>query len=216
MANFTDDAGDFDVAAFAAKNQKQILIAVGAVLVIGAATWFTLSAQRLKEERAEQAFSAAERSFQGGNRQLAETDLGKIVQRYGGTSAGVRASILLAKNEFYQGKLNDGITTLRKAAGTGASGPFRAEIYALIGAGFENLTKYDSAAVSYAQASAAATIQADRDVYDSDQARTLGLAGKKADALKIWQRLAAKESSPVAADARLRAAELTATPAKGS
>ena len=51
-------------------------------------------------------------------------------------------------------------------------------------------------------------------MYLADAARTLALAGKKDEALKIWQDLSVKLESPVLAEAKLRVGELSAAPAK--
>ena len=52
-----------------------------------------------------------------------------------------------------------------------------------------------------------------KDRYMADAARALTSAGNKADAAKIWSDLAKDQSSVFSAEARVRAGELTATPA---
>jgi tetratricopeptide (TPR) repeat protein len=214
MSTTSNKDGEFDFAEFLTKNKKQVMIGAGAVAVIAVGTWFWIASNNLKEDKAEQAYAGAERSFYSGNTQLAETDLAKVVQRYGGTSAGARATILLAKNYFVTGKPSDGITKLHAAIDWNASKPFRAPMYALIGAGYENQTKFDSAATAYGEAVASANVTADKETYEADQARALTSAGKGPAALKIWQGIADRLSSPLAAEARLRIGELTASPVK--
>jgi hypothetical protein len=43
----------------------------------------------------------------------------------------------------------------------------------------------------------------------------LASAGRNPDAIKVWQTIAAKETSPLAPEAKLRIGELSAAPAKG-
>lgn len=206
---------EFDFGAFIAKNRNQVLAGAGVVVAAVAIGWFWTASQRLKETRAEQAYGNAERSFYSGNPQVAETDLSRMVQRYGGTSSGIRATMLLAQTYYQTGKTDQGVTKLREAVGSGAAKPFRGAMYALIAAGLENQQKFDSAATAYGQAVAAAPTVADRESYQAHQALALALAGKKPDAIKVWQTIAARENSPLAPEARLRLGELTAAPAKG-
>jgi predicted negative regulator of RcsB-dependent stress response len=216
MTSTAKGSTDFDLAEFVAKNQQNLLRAGAAIVVVGAGTWFWIASAERKAIRAEQQYVTAERSFFGGNPQLAQEDLSKVIQRYGNTTAGVRASVLLAKNLYEQSKPADGVKALQDALGRGASKPFRAAIEALIAAGYENQNKFDSAATAYAAAASDSEAEAERDNYVAQQAQALTSAGKKPEALKIWQQLAARETSVKANEAKLRIGELTATPAKGS
>ena len=216
MTNTPGATAEFDFAAFYAKNRKRILAGAAIVVAAGAIGWFWTASRKLKEKNGELAYASAERSYYSGNLQLAQTDLARVVQRYGSTRAGARASMLLARAMYQQGKADSGVLKLREAVGKSAAAPFRAALHALIAAGFENSEKYDSAAAAYGQAAVAATTQIDREIYQADQARALASAGKPAEALRIWQTIAAREASPLIAEARLRIGELTASPAKGS
>ncbi|HKS07166.1 MAG TPA: tetratricopeptide repeat protein [Gemmatimonadaceae bacterium] len=216
MSNTPGAKAEFDFSAFYARYRKPILAGAAAAVVLGAGAWFWRASNNLKEKNGELAYVSAERSFYSGNLQLAEIDLARVVTRYGTTKAGVRASMLLARAMYQQGKADSGVKRLREAVGHGAAGPFRAAIYAMIAAGLEDGAKYDSAAASFGQAAAAAATPIDREIYKADQARSLASAGKPAEALRIWQEIAAREGSPLIAEARLRIGELTAAPAKGS
>lgn len=207
---------EFDFTAFVAKHQKNILIGIGGVIVASAAVWIVIASHNLKESRGEVALGGAERSFYSGNNQLAETDLSQVVRRYSGTAAGAQASILLAKTYFNLGKPAQGVAALREALNSGASKPFRSDMLALVGAGYENLGKFDSAATAYSEAASASMLLADKEAFQADQARALADGGKRTEALKIWQGIAAREDSPLAPLAKVRVGELTAAPAKGS
>ena len=139
-----------------------------------------------------------------------------MVQRYGGTPAGVRATMLLAQTYYGAAKPDQGVARLRDVVGSGSAKAFRAPIYALIGAGLDNQKKYDSAAAAYAQAAAASPTVMDREAYLARQAVSLADAGKNPDAIKVWQTIASHETSPLAPEAKLRIGELKAAPAKGS
>jgi predicted negative regulator of RcsB-dependent stress response len=207
---------EFDLAAFIAANQRAIYQTTIAIVVVGAVAWFWKASTDRRANNAEQAFVTAERSYYSGNPTLAETDLSRVVQRYGATTAGVRASILLARHFFEQSKPADGVAALRAALGRGASKPFRPAIYGMLGAGFESESKFDSAAAAYRGAADAAATPSERDQYQASAARALTSAGDKAGAIKLWQAIAANELSPLAGEARLRLGELMAASAKGS
>ena len=205
---------EFDLGAFLAKNQRAVTYAAIGVAVVGVGTWFWVASNTRRALNAEQAYVGAERATFSGNPQLAGAELGKVVDRYRNTAPGVRAAILLAKQLYTLEKPTDGVTTLRTAVGQGASKPYRPAIHALIAAGLEVQSKFDSAATEFAAAAAEARTQGDREQYQASQARSLTSAGKKAAALALWRSIAARETSPYATEAKLRIAELTATPAK--
>jgi predicted negative regulator of RcsB-dependent stress response len=213
MASTMSD-GDFDAVAFFAKNQKAVLGVAGAIAVVVLGYWFWAASAARKEDRAEQAYVAAERSVYSGNPQLARTDLERLVQRYGSTSAGVRGAILLAKQHLEASKPADAVPVLREAAEKGASKPFRPSLYALLGAAFEAQEKYDSAAAAYKSAAEASEAVSEKELQQAAAARALVAAGKKEGALEIWRAIAARETSPLAGEARLRIAELSVVPAR--
>jgi predicted negative regulator of RcsB-dependent stress response len=206
---------EFDFAEFFAKNQRAVMGGAAVVVAIGLGYWFWAASTARKEDRAEQAYVAAERSVYSGNPQLAKTDLERLVQRYGNTGAGVRGSILLAKQHFLAAKPGDAIPVLRNAVGQGAAKPFKSSLYALLGAAYESREQFDSAAAAYRSAADAATATAEKELQQAAAARALAAAGKKDAAIELWRAIAARETSPLAGDARLRIAELSVTPAKG-
>lgn len=206
---------EFDFTAFYAKNQKAVLGVGGLLVAVALGYWFWASSSAKREDRAEQAYMAAERSVYSGNPQLAKTDLEGLVRRYGSTSAGVRGAVLLAKQHFQGGKPADAVPVLKSALGQGASKPFKPALYALLGAAFEAQEKYDSAAAAYKSAADASIAVSEKELQQASAARALALAGKKDQALELWRAIAARETSPLAGEARLRIAELSAVPAKG-
>ena len=206
---------EFDISEFFEKHQKTITYVGGGIAAVAVGIWLWVGSANRQALRAEQMFVTAERSAYSGNAKLAEEDLKRVVDRYGSTAAGVRASILLAQQYFKGTRYPEGISALRAALSQGASKPFRPAINGLLGGAYEGITKFDSAATAYAAAAAEALTQAEREAYQANQARALMSGGKKADALKVWQAIAARETSPLLNEAKLRIAELSVEPAKG-
>ncbi len=214
MTSTEKDSAEFDFGAFVAKHQKNLVRAGGAVVVVGLGAWFVMASSSRKAQNAEQAYVSAERSYYSGNAQLAESDLAKVIDRYGNTAAGIRASILLAKHYYEASKPAEGVAALKTALGRGAAKPFRPALNSLIAGGFEAEGKLDSAGVAYEAAASEAISQTEKEQYQGYAGRAYMAAGKKAEALRIWQALAARETSPLANEAKLRIGELSAVAAR--
>ncbi len=193
---------------------REITIGVIALAALGVIYVLVDQSNQKKQARAEIALNQAENSFYGGNMALATTDLQKLVQGYGSTSAGVQGSMLLAQSYYKAGKFDEGIKVLQAAQSSSGAKSFQASIEALMGAGYADNNKLDEAAKHYRAAADRAGFPADKDLYLADAARTLMAAGKKDDALKIWQSIASNTDSPVMAEAKVRVGELTAAAAK--
>ena len=118
-------------------------------------------------------------------------------------------SILLAQMSYGEGKYDAGVKQLTDVQGS-APDVLRAEIEEMIGAGLADAKKYDEAAKHYLKAGDLSRFPADKDLYKAEAARVLGIAGKSADARKIWAELAANRESPVINEARVRVGELDA------
>jgi predicted negative regulator of RcsB-dependent stress response len=211
MTSSAKGDSEFDLGIFFERHRKTILTA-GAVLAVGVVSvWsWTASAER-KAVRSEQALMSAQQAFYSGNTQLAATDLQRVVDRYGGTPAGGRAAILLAKIRYDESKPAEGVAILRATIGKSGSKAFRPAINALIAQGLEAQGKFDSAATAFRAAAAAERLDIAREHYQAMAARALASAGNKSEALRIWEAIAAREASPYAPEAKLRVAELKAT-----
>ena len=81
-------------------------------------------------------------------------------------------------------------------------------------AGYEELKDFTAAAEQYKQAAEATRFPADKAQYQASAARTFAAAGKFSEAKAIWAELAKDETSPMAAEARVRLGELDAAPVK--
>ncbi|HLA89133.1 MAG TPA: tetratricopeptide repeat protein [Gemmatimonadaceae bacterium] len=192
--------------------RREITIGVIALAAIGGTFYVWRESVLKKEENAERALNTAANSYYSGNKALAQSDLERMVVRYGDTSAGVQGAMLLAQILYEGGKWPEGIAKLEAAAARSSGRRFSAALQGLIATGFADQQKYDDAAKHYLRASDEAPFPADKDLYRADAARILMLAGKQDDARKIWAALASKLDSPVLGEAKIRLGELSVVP----
>ena len=198
------------VTEWARTNAKPLGIAVG-VVALAAVLWVVGNQWRNQRAgAADAALSRARQSFAQGNLPLAQTDLRRVIARFGGSSAGSQATMLLAQAYYEQGKADSGLRVLNEGK---PSTQDRASFEALKAAGYEQQKKYAEAADRYQAAAGLAEAKVAKDRYMADAARTLTDAGKKAEAEKIWSALSKDNTSSYAAEARVRLGELTAAPA---
>lgn len=190
---------------------KQITYGVIGIAIGVGAVWFYERSKSLKDERAERAYFAAQQSVPN-NLPLAESDLRKLVTRYGGTNAAKQAELTLAQILYDQSKYAEGVDVLKKAMGSLDRSDFGASAHLLLASGYEQLKKYADAANEYGLAAKAARFDQDRQRHQTAQAHALLLAGQKDAARKLWTELAADSKGTVAGEARVRLGELTAQP----
>jgi tetratricopeptide (TPR) repeat protein len=196
---------------WARANAKSLGIAVG-VVALAAILWFVVNQWRnQRADAAEVALNRARQSYAQGNLPLAQTDLRGVIRRFGGSSAGSQATMLLAQAYYEQGKADSGLKVLNEGE---AAKLDRASFEALKGAGYEQQKKYAEAAERYKAAADLTEAKIAKDRYMADAARALTSAGNKAEAEKIWSALSKDNTSAFSAEARVRLGELTATPAK--
>jgi hypothetical protein len=135
-----------------------------------------------------------------------------LIVRYEGTPSAAQAAMLLAQTYYDAGKPQDGIDRLVKVQ-KGVGKTFQPSIESLIADGYDMLGKPLDAAKHYREAAARTPFPADKANYLASAARSLQVAGEKAQAIQIWTDIAADPENPVAGEARVRLGELTATPA---
>jgi predicted negative regulator of RcsB-dependent stress response len=188
-------------------HSKPIALVVGGIVLPAAAIMVYRASEASKRERAFDALYAAQGPISEGKLTEAGSELRKVIQRYGGTSAGQQAVLLLAQLEFEQNRYDEGIAVLQSARGS-ASREFAASMDALIAAGHEGAGNHDQAAEAFAKAASSAVHASDRAQYEAAQARALMSAGKLTEARAIWSRLAEDESQPVSQEAQVRLGEI--------
>jgi predicted negative regulator of RcsB-dependent stress response len=194
---------------------KQATWGAIAIIVIAAGGWFYIRTQNLKTERAEKAYSAAQRSVAAGNIPLAESDFRKLIGRYEGTAAAIQARLQLAQLLFDQGKVQEGVNELQQAEDRiGSSKDFGSSVHTVLAGGLEQLGKFRDAGAEYEKAAAAARFDPDRQRYLSMAAQAYLSGADTAKAKAIWTDLGADSKGTMAGEARVRLGELTATPAQ--
>jgi predicted negative regulator of RcsB-dependent stress response len=185
-------------------------VALALVVAVGS-LWFYQRSRTLRQVNAEKAYFQARQSAAAGNLPLAVSDLKKVATRYEGTRAGTQAALFLAQALYDQKKHKEGIAELRQALDK-APADFIPSIHALIAAGQEELKDFTAAAAEYKAASAATRFPVEKAQYLAAGARAYMAGGKAEEAKVIWTELAADETGPMAAEARVRLGELTAKP----
>jgi predicted negative regulator of RcsB-dependent stress response len=194
-------------------HKREVAWAVLAIAIIIAGIWYYERSQSLKSQRAETAYFQARQAAAAGNVPLAVSDLQKVVSRYEGTNPGTQAALTLAQMLYDQKKYKEGLDVL-KAAESKAPDDFKPSIHVLEAAGNEELKDYVAAAEQYKLAAAATRFPIDKGEYQAAAARAYAAGGKAAEAKAIWTELAKDETSPSAAEARVRLGELEAKPMK--
>ena len=186
-----------------------------AVVVAVGGGWFYERSESLKAERAEKAYYQAREEAAVGNSALAMSDLKKLVTRYPKTPAGIQGRIYLAQMNFDQKKFKEGIAELKSAeSAVGSGDDFAASVHLLQADGYEELKDFVNAADQYRLAAETSRFPNDKSRFRAYQARALMAAGKRAEALAIWEDLAKDPTDAFALEAKLRIGELQATPAK--
>jgi predicted negative regulator of RcsB-dependent stress response len=204
--------GEFDGAAiwtWVVERGRALSYVFGGAVVLVAVILFYRESQTRKNERADAAFATAQSAFYSGNTALAKSDLEKLVTRYPKTASGTQASVLLAQILYGEGKYDDGISRLTAASGS-APDYLASAVEAVLAAGYADSKRYDQAVEHLNKAAASAAFPAEKAVFQAEAARMLQMAGKTAEARKVWQSLADDPESPVANEARVRLGELDA------
>jgi predicted negative regulator of RcsB-dependent stress response len=195
------------------QNRREVTWAVVVIAILVGGIWFYERSQSIKAQRAETAYFQARQSAAGGNLTQAVADLQKVVTRYEGTRAGTQAAMSLAQALYDQKKFKEGIAVLKKAEAK-APDDFKPSVYVLEAGGYEELKDLTAAAEQYKRAANATKFPAEKAEYLASAGRDYMAAGKTAEAKAIWTDLSKDETSPVAAEARVRLGELEAAPVK--
>ena len=195
-------------------NTRTVGIGAAVVVVAAAGYGFYLRSAEIKRSNAERGLNQAKQSLAAGNAGLAQSDLQKVASRYKGTLAGSQAAMLLAQLDYDQGKFADGVKALEPYQTPSTAGQNLAAVWSLMGDGQLASGKPDDAANSYKKAAASISLPGESAIYMSKAARALMVAGKDAEALNIWEKLATDPNAlPVRNEALVRVGELSVKPA---
>jgi len=196
-------------------NSRLVGAAVAVVVAVAFGFWFYNRSAVLKAENADKKLLAAKQSIGSGNLPLAQSDLKKVADQYGGTGAGAEAGMLLAQLKMDQGDNQGAVTVLTDLVHKFPSGPYAASVRALLGDAYEQLGKPAEAAAEYEKAALATALPNERALLMSKLGRAWAAAGKTDKARQTWESLASQQSSAsLAAEARIRLGELLATTQK--
>ncbi len=191
-------------------NGKLLGIGVAVIAAVGLGIYGVRASDAKKNANASTALYTAQGTLADGKTDEAQKALDDVAKRYGGTSAGEQAVLLLAQSYFEAGKFAEGIERLESAR-SGASKEFAAAMDQLIAAGHEGLADFNKAAEAYAKAAESAATELERDGNLVSQGRALMRAGKRAEAIALFEAMVAKEGSPYAQEASVRLGELKAS-----
>lgn len=188
-------------------NQKSVLTGAVVVAVSVAAVYGYRWMDHNKRVSANSELYKATVPMMEGQLPAAQTALENVVRRFGGTTSGAQAALLLGQVMYDQQKFADGIAMLDKAKGSAGS-DFAASFESLMASGYEAEGKFDVAAEHYAKAANAAKFPIDKAANQANQARSLTEAGKLAEARPLWEELAKQEEFPYAQEAQVRLGEI--------
>ena len=190
--------------------RKQISIGAIVLAAMAGGVFLWQASNARKVAQSERAFYDAI-SLYGKADPKASAELANVAARYSGTAGGLQAAMLLAQTHYDAGKYDEGLKVLD---GAGSAGAFASGVESLKAAGYEGKQQFDKAAEHYLAAVSKATLTGEKDYLKAEAARALTVAGKKADAQKIWEELSSKIDSPMEGEAKVRLGELTAAPIK--
>ena len=184
------------------------------VLVVAGGFWFYRQSHERQASSALAALTEAQSAMEAGNLPLAQSDLEKLIQRYGSTDAATQAHVLVAQVHYAKGEFQQGIAELKPVT-EGTDAYTAASAMNLVAGGLEQSGKIPDAAAMYEKAAGKAPYKIDHDVYMASAARVLTTAGKLDEAKKIWSGLANDDESATAPEARVRLGELEAKAGAG-
>jgi predicted negative regulator of RcsB-dependent stress response len=203
---------DLKVADWAKQNGRNLAIGGGILAVLVSGIYLYKTSQIRKERFASQELMQARNSAESGNLPLAASDLGKLIDRFGGTSAADEASILLNQIRMVQGQRDVAVNALQQFVRGRHSDYVAASAYSLLGGGLEDQGKPRDAAEAYRQASARARLDFQKAQYLLDAGRAFTAAGDSTAAKAVFNEVLTKFGRlDQAAEARVRMAELGGT-----
>jgi predicted negative regulator of RcsB-dependent stress response len=192
------------------RSHKQLAayFAVALLVALALFAWNFLSA-KTAERSAGRQITQGRLALDSKNYPLAASVLSQVVENFSGTHAAQEAGILLAQTRLAQGQTQQAIDVLQRSAPK-ADKYFRAQMYGLLGAAYENALRPKDAATAYESAAAAALYPFLRAQFLSDAGRSRLAAGDTAKALAAYRTIAEKlDSTNAAGEAKVRIGELT-------
>ena len=197
------------IVAWVKTNNRNMTIAGAAVVVVAAGVWFLMAARARREAFAQRELEQARSSAEAGNLPLAASDLSRIIDSYGGTTAGDQANLLRGQVRLLQGQPALAVSELQQFVAKGPRAPYRAQAYGLLGSALEQARDFKAAGDAYEQAAGASTYALASGQMLLNAGRAYTLAGDSTAAGRVYQRaLREHAGSPIATEAKLRLGEL--------
>ena len=192
------------------KSHRQAATYAGVLLALAAGLFgWNLLSTKTAERNAGSQLQQGRLALDSKNYPLAASVLAQVVENYAGTHAAQEGAILLAQVRLAQGQTQQAIDVLQRYAPK-ADKDFRAQVYGLLGAAYENAVKPKDAATAYEQAAAAAQYPFLRAQFLSDAGRAWLATGDTAKALAAYRTIAQQlDSTSAAGEAKVRIGELT-------
>ncbi|CAN5796310.1 hypothetical protein BH11GEM2_BH11GEM2_09020 [soil metagenome] len=187
------------------------LITIGAIVVaaVGFGVWFIERTALNESISADKQLLTAKASLNSRNLPLAESDLKKVVDKYGKRPAGIEAGLLLAQLKLEKGDAQGAATELEALTSKVPTGAGSSTILGLLGDAKSQLSKPADAAVEYEKAAVQAGGPNERSFWRSKAARAYMDGGKSAEARKVFEVLATQhDNEAVATEARVRLGEM--------
>ena len=190
-------------------NPRKAVWPLVVLVVVGAFVAWNIVVGRSSEEAASRSLGAARVAFENDNYSMAASELSQITANYSGTKAAQEATLLLANARILQGQSQQAVDLLTKFSGS-ASGPYRAQAYALLGYALENMARPGDAGVAYQNASDHAAFAFLQAQYLLDAGRAFAEAGDTTKAVGALNKVVSgMDSTAYQTEARVRLGELT-------
>lgn len=194
-------------------NSRWVALGAAVVAIAGVVAWYVPHQRSLASQNADRMLLDAKRSLGSGNAPLAESDLKKVVERYGDTPSGIEAGMLVGQMHLERGDAAGAVTWLQTLASKAGTGSNAAAVRGLLGDALEQSGKTAEAAAEYEKAAGATKMPNERTVLQSKAGYAYMAAGKAAEARRVFGLLATQqESGAMAAEARVRLGELSVAP----
>ncbi|MDB4914924.1 MAG: hypothetical protein JWM95_2568 [Gemmatimonadetes bacterium] len=190
-------------------NSRLVVIGGAVVLAAGFAYWFVQRTKVNEAVNSDKQLMQAKQSLNSQNQALAESDLKKVVDKYGDKPAGTEAGLLLAQLKMDKGDFAGAVATMKDLLGK-VSGPSATQVEGLYGDALAQQGKAAEAAAEYVKAAGMTSMTNEKNLWLSKAALAYLTGRNTAEAKKIYEGLAAQiENQAIAAEAHVRLGELT-------
>lgn len=207
-ASSAEEAGGL-VARFQA--HRKVLTGAGiVVLLVAVVGWFMVESGRRREAAATGILEGAWSLQDQGNLPQASAEFQRVIDGFGGTDAAMHATLALNQVRLESGQPQIAADALREFIASAPADEYRAAANRLLGIALESLGSPAEAAAAYLESATLAPLAPLKAEALLGAARGFRNAGNGEEAVRVLRQILAEHSeSTVAAEARVRLAELT-------